>query len=131
MQKHVTAVGVLNIGMGLFGILIAVVIFGLLAGVGFLVDNDPTGQAILVGLGTGMGLFMVVVSVPDIVGGIGLLMRKRWARILLMILAALKLLNIPIGTAVGAYSLWVLLQDETEQLLAEGAVELVAEPDES
>jgi hypothetical protein len=130
MQKHVTAVGVLNMGMGLFGILIAVVMFGLLAGVGFLVDNDPTGQAILIGLGTGMGLFMLVVSVPDIVGGIGLLMRKRWARILLMVLAVLKLFNIPIGTAVGAYSLWILLQDETEELFAQGAIGPVDEPGE-
>ena len=28
----------------------------------------------------------------------------------------LDLLNIPIGTAIGAYSLWVLLNDETSKL---------------
>jgi hypothetical protein len=36
-----------------------------------------------------------------------------------MILAVIDLLNIPIGTAVGVYSLWVLLQPETEKLFAE------------
>jgi hypothetical protein len=36
-----------------------------------------------------------------------------------MVLGVLQLFNIPVGTAIGAYSLWVLLQDETEQLFLE------------
>ncbi len=131
MQKHITAVGVLNIGMGILGILIAIVIFGTLTAVGLLIDNDPIAQSVLIGVGSGVGLFLFVISVPDILGGIVLLMRKPWARILVMILSVLKLFNIPIGTAVAAYSLWILLQDETEQLFAQGTGQQVSEPDES
>ena len=131
MEKHVTAVGVLNIGYGLLGVLIGVVLFGTLAGTGLLVDNDPTGRGFLIACGTGAGLLMALLSAPDIVGGIGVLMRKRWARILQMISAVVSLFVVPVGTVVGAYTLWVLLQDETEQLFDQEAVEPIAELDES
>jgi hypothetical protein len=42
-------------------------------------------------------------------------------RYLALILAVFDLFNIPIGTAVGAYSIWVLVQDETAQLFAAGS----------
>jgi hypothetical protein len=41
---------------------------------------------------------------------------KSWARIVGIVLSAVSLINIPIGTAVGAYGLWVLLNKETERL---------------
>jgi hypothetical protein len=55
-------------------------------------------------------------STLGLVGGIGLLAYRNWARYLIIIVAALGCLNIPIGTLKGVYSLWVLLQDETIQL---------------
>jgi hypothetical protein len=50
------------------------------------------------------------------VGGIGLLSYKPWARILVMIVAAMGCLVIPIGTLVGVYSIWTLMQDDTIKL---------------
>jgi hypothetical protein len=58
-----------------------------------------------------------VIGIPSLIAGIGLLNRKRWARILAIILAILALSSFPIGTAAGIYTLWVLTQRETEQLL--------------
>ena len=52
-------------------------------------------------------------STLGLVGGIGLLAYKPWARYLVIVVSALGCLNIPIGTLKGVYSLWVLLQDET------------------
>ena len=65
-----------------------------------------------------MGLFILVLicAVPGIVAGIGLLKFRPWARILTIVLSALNLFNVPIGTAVGVYGLWTLLNSETEQL---------------
>jgi len=51
-----------------------------------------------------------------LVGGIGLLAYKPWARYIVMVVAALGCLNIPIGTLKGVYTLWVLLQDDTVKL---------------
>jgi len=41
--------------------------------------------------------------------GWGLLQRESWARALTLVLAFLALFNIPFGTALGIYTLWVLL----------------------
>ena len=65
-----------------------------------------------------MAFIVVAVSIPGIIGGIGLLNHYPWARILVLILGILKLINIPIGTALGIYTIWVLLNDETEKLFA-------------
>ena len=63
-------------------------------------------------------LILSIFFVPGIVGGIGLLRHKQWVRYLVLILGILSLLNIPVGTALGIYTLWVLLQDETAKLFA-------------
>ena len=59
---------------------------------------------------------MIVVSIPGIIGGIGLLKYKNWARILVLIISAIGLLNVPFGTALGIYSIWTIVQDETIKL---------------
>jgi hypothetical protein len=50
-----------------------------------------------------------------------LLRRKNWGRILAIIVGVLDLANFPIGTAIGIYSLWVLLQDGASAYFAPGS----------
>ena len=47
--------------------------------------------------------------------GVGLLKFEPWARILTIVLAVLSLLSFPFGTALGIYSMWVLLPSESER----------------
>jgi len=112
MQQHVTAVGALTIGLSVFGILAGLFLFTLLAGIGYLAE-DEDASIILVAIGSFLGVFLLVLSIPGIIGGIGLFKRKEWARILVLILSGLQLINIPIGTIIGIYSIWVLVQKET------------------
>jgi hypothetical protein len=115
MDKHVTLVAALNIGFGILGILIAIFIFiGMILG-NMLID-DYEVRKILPIIGTVAVLFLLLTSIPEIIGGIGLLKRRPWARILILVVACMDLLWIPIGTIIGIYELWVLLQDETTQL---------------
>ena len=120
MEQHVTVVAALHIGFGILGILAALIVLAATIGPG-LISGDEQALAILTIIGCGVSLFLVVLSVPGIIGGLGLLKHKLWARYLLLIVAVLDLFNIPIGTAVGVYSLWVLVQSETEQLFASAA----------
>jgi hypothetical protein len=115
MEGHVTAVGALCIGLSILAILVGGFIFVLLAGIGF-AAHDGEASAILSTIGFIIGGFLTIISVPGIIGGIGLLHRREWARILVLIISALHLLNIPIGTAIGAYSIWVLVQQDTVRL---------------
>jgi hypothetical protein len=115
MENHVSAVAALSIGLSIFGILIGGFIFVLLAGVGYIVQDEEVAP-ILAFIGFFLGIFLFILSIPGIIGGIGLFKRKEWARILVLITSALHLLNFPIGTAIGGYSIWVLVKPETIRL---------------
>jgi ABC-type spermidine/putrescine transport system permease subunit II len=56
----------------------------------------------------------MVTGVIGIFAGWGLYERRSWARILAIVLAFLSLLHPPFGTAIGAYTLWVLLPAASE-----------------
>ncbi|OGU55926.1 MAG: hypothetical protein A2V66_18455 [Ignavibacteria bacterium RBG_13_36_8] len=121
MQKHVTIVAVLKIGFGVLGLIIGLTLFVLLAGIG-VATQEIKAISILTIVGTVLGAFFIILAIPGIIGGIGLLNHKPWARILILILSVIDLINIPIGTAVGIYSIWVLVQDETIKLFSEEQV---------
>ena len=116
MEKHLTIVAVLRIGWDALGILLGLAIFGIMIGSG-LVAQDPDAVLITGLIGAVVGGFLILVSVPGIIGGIGLLRRARWARILVLIMSVFDLFFIPIGTMIGIYIIWVLMQDETVELL--------------
>jgi hypothetical protein len=115
MEKHVTAVAVIHIGLSILGILLGGFLFILLTSIGVF-TQDHEAQFVLWIVGTALGGFFVITSIPSIIGGIGLLKYKNWARILVLIVSAVDLINIPIGTAVGVYSIWTLVQPETAVL---------------
>ena len=115
MEKHLTAVAALHVGLSILGGLIGIFIFVLLTGIGA-ITQEKEAFLILTTIGTGVGVLLMVLSVPGIIGGIGLFKRKEWARILVLILSAIDLLNIPFGTALGIYSIWVLVQQDTIRL---------------
>ena len=50
-----------------------------------------------------------------VVAGWGLLDRQPWARMLAIVLGCIALVHIPFGTALGIYTLWVLLPAESEE----------------
>jgi uncharacterized membrane protein (DUF2068 family) len=54
-------------------------------------------------------------GVLGIIAGWGLLDRQPWARTLAIVLGVINLIHIPFGTALGIYTLWVLLPAESEQ----------------
>lgn len=122
MTTHVKVLGVLYIVLSALGVCAAMVI-GLGLGIaGGVVGSSASPEDAAVALpiigvaGTALVVFLLVVSLPGIITGIGLLKFQPWARIVGIVLAALNLISFPIGTAVGIYGLWVLLNKETEAL---------------
>jgi hypothetical protein len=117
MHKHVTAVAALHIGFSIFGLLIGLVVFFVLGTVAAFAD-DPDAMVVLPLIATVVGGGMMLLSLPGIIGGIGLLKHKNWARILILIVSVFDILNIPLGTALAIYTFWALLQDETVRLFS-------------
>ena len=69
--------------------------------------------------------FLVMVKgVAGFAAGWGLLQREPWARAGALVVGFISLFNVPIGTALGIYTLWVLLptqSDDEYQALAKAA----------
>jgi hypothetical protein len=122
MQQHVKILAVLNIiwgGMLAVGAVIVFAVMGSIAGFVSAADTSGDAQAaapIISAIAFGIAIFLLVLSAPSIIAGIGLLKFRPWARILTIILSALHLLSIPFGTALGIYGIWVLLNGQTEPL---------------
>ena len=125
MEQHIKILGVLNIvwgAMGALGGLIVLLVFGSVFGiVGTAIHHDADAAIALpiIGLvGGAIALFLLLLSVPSIVAGIGLLNFKPWSRTLAIVVSALHLLSIPFGTALGIYGLWVLFSQDSLRFFA-------------
>jgi hypothetical protein len=124
MTTHVKVLGVLYIALSCLLLLGAVVIFltfGAATGiVGMSADSRDAAIALpIIGLtGTALVVFLLVLALPGLITGIGLLQFRPWARIVGIVLGVLHLINIPFGTLIGVYALWVLLSKETEPLFS-------------
>ena len=128
MVTHVKLLGVLHIVMGAFGLLVGGGLLLLFGGIASIVGfSDHTRDSLIaipiIGtLAVFIFIFIAVLSLPDIIAGIGLLQFKPWARTLTIILSALHLFNVPFGTALGVYGIWALMRPETEALFYRGPV---------
>jgi hypothetical protein len=117
LQLHVPVVGwLLIVGHAMF-LLIGMFVFLLLTGIG-VATGEREAMAILGAVGTAVGLLLIVLGIPGLVAGAGLLARKSWARILALVVGILGLVNFPIGTAIGLYAIFVLMQDAATEYFA-------------
>jgi hypothetical protein len=113
LEFHIRLLGWIHIiGSALFFIL-GGFIFVFLAGIGF-ASGDQTAATILSIVGISVGILMVVLAIPELLAGFGLIKGKSWGRMLALVVGILGLFNVPIGTLIGLYTLWVLLPKEAE-----------------
>jgi len=73
-----------------------------------------------------IGFLILVKAAFGFLAGWGLLQRESWARMMTLILSFFALFNVPFGTALGIYSLWVLLPAESERDYEEQARRVAA-----
>ena len=124
MESHVKVLGILHVALSSLGVLAAVIVlfvFGGLAGIVGMSDRTADAAAavpILSGIGGILFVVILAFSLPGLIGGIGLLRLAPWSRLLMIVISALDLINVPVGTAIGIYGLWVLTKPETEALMA-------------
>jgi hypothetical protein len=115
MRDHLKILGWLYAASGGVTLLVAAVIGTLLGAVGV------ASAAAAVGIvGFVVALIVGVIALPSLICGWGLLNYKPWARTLGIVLSVLQLPSFPVGTALGGYGLWVLLNDESRRMLEAG-----------
>ncbi len=119
MAQHVKILGILHIvfgSLGILGALAALAILGGLSAVVNLSDSTNVPAPILAAIGVFVFFVVLVISLPGLVIGIGLVQFRPWARVAGIVISALDLLGFPFHTLLGIYGLWVLLNRETEQM---------------
>jgi phage shock protein PspC (stress-responsive transcriptional regulator) len=120
MEEHVRILGYLYIAFSALGLVAAFIVFVAVTGGGW-ISGDETTIAITTLVGSIIAGVLVLFAAPGIIGGMGLLRKQAWARILIMVLGVLNLFNIPFGTALGIYTIWVLSNKETEAVFSSQA----------
>lgn len=120
MHKHVTVVGSVQIGFSVLGLMGAVAILAALSFAKGMTEYDDVAQKVLGFLSISLPLLIGTLATIGLIGGIGLLVYKQWARYLVIVVSALDCVIIPFGTIKGVYSIWVLIQDDTIKLFNKG-----------
>ena len=116
MKQHISLVGALHVGFGILGLLGALAVYLAFHFAQGFVEYDFIAEKVLSFVGNSLAMVILFLSCLGIIGGLGLFSYKPWARILVMIVSAINCLNIPVGTAKGVYSIWVLMQPEAIEL---------------
>lgn len=117
LDKHVTVLSILYIGINVFFFLCGGLALFFIVG-GGLISGEQEAIVATTIVGLVIAGLMTALSVPGIIGGLGLVKRQGWARILVLVLGFLNLINFPLGTALGVYTIWVLMQDEAQAFFA-------------
>jgi len=125
MQQHVRVLAWLFIVYSAFIDVVALIAIAVLGGAGAL-SGDRHAFMISGALGIAIAIFLFLISVPGILAGIGLLKYQQWARILALVLAVLHLFSFPLGTALGIYAFWVLLNPQVTPLFEARGVAVTA-----
>jgi hypothetical protein len=116
MKDHVKVIGILWVVFGAFWLCLAVFALLVFLGVAMIPNVEDISPSILRLIGIIASSFMALMGLPQIIGGLGLIRHQEWARILVLVLAFLALLNVPFGTALGIYTMIVLFHPETVRL---------------
>ena len=128
MEKHITLVGILNIVYESLSIIGAFILFVIAMGFryffGFIsryshhgMDEVPPEILDIVPfILTVIGIFLLIFSIIGLIAAIGVLKKKEWGRITMLVISFFNLIRIPLGTILGVYTIWALLNDDTIRL---------------
>jgi hypothetical protein len=111
LTRRIDLIGYLHIAYG--SVLVVLALFMLLAAtVGAFLFPLIASWAVGAGANVAAALILLAIGLPSIFAGIGLIRRFSWARTLIVVLAVIDLFSFPLGTAIGAFSLWILLKNQ-------------------
>lgn len=111
LERHLRTLGILWIVIGgLFTIpAIGLMVFGRAAHL--VIDRQEPWAPMFPLFMWVAGGSLLILAAGGICVGLGLMQRHPWARVAALVLGVLALFHPPLGTALGVYTLWVLLAD--------------------
>jgi hypothetical protein len=136
VRSHVDFVGVLFIVWGLLTTLVGVSTLALGVGAVALIASASRGggggqfaAGLTAAVFTALAVIAILWGAAHVVVGVPLRRHKPWSRLLALTLGSVDLLLLPYGTALGAYALYVLLNEQGKALfvIAEGGGRIIVD----
>jgi hypothetical protein len=119
VQGHVHLLGILWLAISAFntigGVILYILANTLLAHLHEMGAPPEAPTGFLRPLLSVVAILVLAKAACGFIAGWGLLKREPWARIIVLVLGFISLFNIPFGTVVGIYTLWVLLPAQSQQ----------------
>jgi hypothetical protein len=120
MVAQVDLVGVLFIIWGLLTALVGVSTLALGVGAAALITSKGGAGQVAAGIMAAAFSTLAVIAIlwgaAHVIVGVPLRQKKPWARLIALMLGSVDLLLLPYGTALGIYTLWVLLNEKGKAL---------------
>jgi hypothetical protein len=120
MRRHIELLGVLYFVWGALFVLIGVAFLALAFGTAAIVTSVATERRFAAGATAaafaGLAALGLIWGLAHIWDAVAVRHCRHSGRAVGLVLAILDLILLPVGTALGIYSLWVLTQDETRPL---------------
>ena len=122
MESHLDFLGALFIIWGILTLLVGLSTLALSVGAVAIITSVSRGQGGEFAAGltaaafTALAIIAIAWGVAHVAVGVPLRRRRHSARLLALMLGAVDLLLLPYGTALGCYTLWVLLNEEGKKL---------------
>jgi hypothetical protein len=120
VQQHSQLLGILWIAIsalnavgGVILVLLGTTLFPHLREIGKVPPDVPLG--FLTAILTTIGILILAKAACGFIAGRGLMLHETWGRMVTLVLAFISLFNVPFGTALGVYTLWVLLPSESQR----------------
>ncbi|PWT83098.1 MAG: hypothetical protein C5B57_07535 [Blastocatellia bacterium] len=123
MSSHIDLVGILFVIWGMLTALVGLSTLALGIGAVALIASASRGGGggqVAAGLTaaafTTLAVIAIVWGAAHVAVGIPVRHRRPWARLFALMLGSVDLLLLPYGTALGIYTLWVLLNEEGKKM---------------
>jgi len=82
-------------------------------------NMPPGGFAFLAPLFGMLGIIVLGKGLLCLAAGLGLMQKRHWARTYALVAGFISLFSVPVGTALGIYTIWVLMSQGGEQQYAQ------------
>lgn len=113
LQRHLRTVGILWIVVGVLWVIPSLVLMGISHAPHLMMGDEMFTHAFMPPMMFSLGIVFLVIAAGGVLVGWGLMNHERWARMTAIVLGILVLFHPPFGTALGIYTLWVLLPAES------------------
>ncbi len=110
-ERHRKLVGAFHLALAATDILVCLIVFTVL-GASAVFSGDPEAARVLGGVTVVVCVILGILAVPRLIAGYGAIGGRPWGRTAVIVSSVLSLASMPLGTAVGVYSLYVCLGPE-------------------